>query len=298
MATKPPSSSRLLTPVHFFSHGTPSLLGEESESADYWKKCGDLALRHGVKHIVIMGAHWAALNDEIQVSMNPNPSKDPIGGVHPRKYYDYKLIPDLPMGETVIQILRDAGFNCNPSKSCLWIHDIYTLIIRMFPDGNMPPTTIISTNARYDPHFHMRVGMALRPLRSRPDVLLMGTGGAVHNLYRNIWGPIVKYNDNFAQEVPPANWALNFRQEFEDAVMKNSGPALRRAVVSLMKLPDFRDAHGTDDHFVAACFCAGLVGHEEDVGAPVEFGAETWELGNMCNDQYTFGSWKGFPVVC
>lgn len=96
--------------------------------------------------------------------------------------------------------------------------------------------------------------------------------------------------------VAPAAWALNFRQEMEDSIMKNSGPALRRAVASLMKLPDFRDAHATDDHFIALCFCAGLVSHEEDIGTPVDLAATDWELVNMCNDQYTWGVWDGLPV--
>lgn len=30
------------------------MLGEESESADYWKKCGDEALAQGIKGVVIM----------------------------------------------------------------------------------------------------------------------------------------------------------------------------------------------------------------------------------------------------
>lgn len=30
------------------------MLGEESESADYWKKCGDEALAHGIKGVVVM----------------------------------------------------------------------------------------------------------------------------------------------------------------------------------------------------------------------------------------------------
>jgi aromatic ring-opening dioxygenase catalytic subunit (LigB family) len=42
------------TPVHFFSHGSTMMLGEESQSATYWKKCGDEALANGVKHVVIM----------------------------------------------------------------------------------------------------------------------------------------------------------------------------------------------------------------------------------------------------
>ena len=43
-----------LTPVHFFSHGSTMMLGEESESADYWKKCGDTALANGIEHVVMM----------------------------------------------------------------------------------------------------------------------------------------------------------------------------------------------------------------------------------------------------
>lgn len=44
----------MATPVHFFSHGSTMMLGEESQSADYWKKCGDEALANGIKGVVIM----------------------------------------------------------------------------------------------------------------------------------------------------------------------------------------------------------------------------------------------------
>ena len=42
------------TPVHFFSHGSTMMLGEESESADYWKKAGDEALAHDIKGVIMM----------------------------------------------------------------------------------------------------------------------------------------------------------------------------------------------------------------------------------------------------
>ncbi len=159
----------------------------------------------------------------------------------------------------------------------------------MFPNG-CPPTTLISTNARYDPHTHMRIGAALRPLR-RENYLILGSGGAVHNLYRNHWMPMLRFSDNFAQERPPEAWALEFRQAVEDVVRNNSGPALRRAMTRLMKHPLYRDAHGTDDHFMPAVFVAGLVGDEEDEGVFGELAAETWELGNMCNSQFVWGRW-------
>ncbi|GAM87648.1 hypothetical protein ANO11243_056750 [Dothideomycetidae sp. 11243] len=148
-------------------------------------------------------------------------------------------------------------------------------------------------NASYDPHLHMRVGACLRSLRE-DGYLLIGTGGAVHNLYRNMWDPMIRYRDNFAQIAPPEKPLLEFRQSVEDAVTGNRGPRLRRAITRLMKHPLYRDAHGTDDHFMAACFVAGAAGDWADAELPGgALGAETWELSQMCNSQYTIGRWDG-----
>lgn len=287
--TNPPCPG--LPPVHFFSHGSTMMLGEESTSADYWKQAGDEALANNIKGVIMMGAHWDATGTEIQVAMNPKPGKSPVAYVHPSKYVNYHLNADLPTGEKCMKLLKDEGFNVTPHDSFEWIHDTYLILIRMFPT-KCPPTTIISMNARFDPHFHMRVGSTLRPLRSQ-GYLIIGTGGAVHNLYRNQWAPMLKYRDNFAQEAPPEGWALEFRQSVEDVMKNNRGPNLRRAVTRLMKHPQYRDAHATDDHFMAACFVSGAAGDWEDLEEKAgELKAETWELTNMCNSQFTIGEWK------
>lgn len=183
----------------------------------------------------------------------------------------------------------------------------------MFPRG-CPPTTLISMNQLYDPHFHMAVGAALRPLREKKHkTLFIGSGGSVHNLYRNVWGPMIRYRDNFAQPTPPEDWALDFRQEVIDvfcagyeekvpieeatfgkeikSVKGVGGPVLRKKATSLMKHPKYRDAHATDDHFMATMWVAGLCGGRDDVDMKGVMGAEDWELTNMCNSQFTLGSW-------
>lgn len=265
------------------------MLGEESESATYWKKCGDEALAHGIKGVVIMGAHWDARGDKVQVAANPKPNKNPVAYVHPSKYIDYQLNTDLETADRCIRLLQDNGIDAEANETFDWIHDTYLILIRMFPSG-CPPTTIISMNARYDPHFHVKIGASLRPLREE-NYLIIGSGGAVHNLYRNKWAPMLQYRDNFAMETPPEAWALEFRQAFEDVVTKNSGPALRRGVTRLMKHPQFRDAHATDDHFMSALFVAGAVGAEDDKGTYGKLYAEDWELTNMCNSQFSFGQY-------
>lgn len=96
---------------------------------------------------------------------------------------------------------------------------------------------------------------------------------------------------------PPSSPMLDFRQEFEDAITKTSGPALRRTMTMLMKVPKYRDGHGTDDHFMSAMFVAGLCGSFEDDGTPAELGAEDWELQNMCNSQFTLGKWPSASMA-
>lgn len=265
------------------------MLGEECESASYWNRCGNEAIEHGIKGVIIMGAHWDCLGDKIEVACNPAPKKSPVAYVHPSKYASYKLNPDIPTANRCVSMLNAAGFDASPNPTFDWIHDTYLILIRMFPAG-CPPTTIVSMNARFDPHYHMRVGAALRPLRQE-GYLIIGSGGAVHNLYRNKWAPMIRFRDNFAQETPPGDWALEFRQAVQDAITKNDGPRLRRAMTRLMKHPQYRDAHATDDHFMSAMFVAGAAGDEQDEGVFGALKAEDWELTNMCNSQYTFGSW-------
>jgi aromatic ring-opening dioxygenase catalytic subunit (LigB family) len=270
------------------------MLGEETESADYWKKAGDEALAHGIKGVVMMGAHWDTLGERIEVATNPRPQKSPVGFVHPSKYVDYALTADVATAQRCLGLLRAAGFDAVGNEGFDWIHDTFLILIRMFPAA-CPPTVLLSMNARFDPHYHAAVGAALRPLREQ-GYLLVGSGGAVHNLYRNHWMQMLQHTDNLAQPVPPAPWALEFRQAVEDVCRNNAGPRLRRAMTRLMKHPLYRDAHATDDHFMSAMFVAGAAGDEEDEDEAVtgrgRLMAETWELTNMCNSQFTFGRWS------
>ena len=264
---------------------------------------------------VLKGAHWATSSPGILISANPQPKKSPVAYVHPSKYASYDLKPDVGFVPVLQSHLAAAGIPSQPDPAFHWIHDTFLILIRMFPRG-CPPTTILSANSLYDPHFHLAVGAALRPLRARKHkTLFIGSGGAVHNLYRNVWSPMLLHRDNFAQPTPPESWALDFHQEVIDtfcagyeekvpireavygreirSVRGVGGPLLRRKAASLMKHPKYRDAHATDDHFIPILFVAGLCGGKDDVGMKGVMGAEDWELTNMCNSQFTVGSWTG-----
>lgn len=192
------------------------------------------------------------------------------------KYMNLDANIDVPFAEHVIKELQENGIDTRPAPNFEIIHDTFLILKWMFSKGKSLPLVIVSSNSHFDPHQHLQIGIAFRHLR-RQKCLLIGSGGAVHNLYRNDFGPAVFWRDSFAQEKQPEQWALDFGQAFTDAIRLNSGPSLRRAVTRLMQHPQYRDAHGTDDHFMPAIFAAGAAGSIEDEGRPNFDGAECWE---------------------
>lgn len=56
------------------------------------------------------------------------------------------------------------------------------------------------------------------------------------------------------------------------------------ALIRLTKNPRYKDAHPTDDHFYPLLVAAGAASNFEQV--PGKLVAQTWELQNMCNDQF------------
>ncbi len=225
----------------------------------------------------VEGAHWNVPGNKIKVATNPSPIPERVAFVERSKYANYKPNPDLATSERCLKMLQDAGFEAEAAPQFDWLIDTFPMLVRMFPDG-CPPITIISQNSYFDPYFHLRIGTTLRPLR-REGYMFIGSAGGVHNLYRADWKYMLKYRDSFALEAPPDRTHLEFRQALEDVICRNGGgPELRAGLVRLMKHPNFRDAHGTDDHYMAACFIGGLVGEEEDRGAKGVLGAEIWEL--------------------
>ena len=138
-----------------------------------------------------------------------------------KEWKDYPVNVDVKLSRRVVQLLREAQFkDVEEDPTFDWHVDSIIPSKWMFPSGT-PPATIVSMNARFDPIFHVRIGRALRKLRSE-GILILCTGGAVHNLYRNNWLPMIRHGDNFQTEKTPAKWATGFEQSVCDVINNNS----------------------------------------------------------------------------
>ena len=181
---------------------------------------GQAATAHGIKGVVFIGAHWEELDDGVRVATKTKPGVVQMDMV-PREYWEtYPINIDTDLAKKVVRLLREHHFkDVEEDPTFDWHDDTITPARWMFPDGT-PPATVVSLNARYKPIFHVKIGRALRQLR-KEGILLCGTGGAVHNLYRNNWYPMLTKGDNFQPGSKPADWATEFEQAVSDVVANN-----------------------------------------------------------------------------
>ncbi|KAF5529620.1 catalytic subunit of aromatic ring-opening dioxygenase [Fusarium mexicanum] len=276
-----------VVPTAFWSHGSPLMCCKESASSAYWSEFGKEAKTYGIRGLIFIGAHWEELDDRIRVATKTKPEVVQMDMV-PRSYWEnYRINIDIKLAERVVKLLDDAGFpDVREDPTFDWHDDTITPARWMFPDGT-PPATVVSLNARYNPTFHVKIGKALSALR-REGILICGTGGAVHNLYRNNWFPVITRGDNFQEGRKPAEWALEFEKSVSDVIANNMGPHLAGALTRLAQSPRYKDAHPTDDHFYPLLVIAGAAMEDNVYGRKM---AQTWELQHMCNNQFVWGDW-------
>lgn len=168
-------------PVLFVSHGAPSVAIEEdayTRSLRGWAE-----ERPTPRAVVVVSAHWEA-RGPIRVNVHP----------HPSLLYDfygfpqalYQLTYPAPGGPAlagdVLQALDDAGLEPVVEETRGWDHGVWVPLRLLFPEARVP-VVAVSLPAPRDPSVILKVGAALAPLRSH-GVLLLGSGGIVHNLHR------------------------------------------------------------------------------------------------------------------
>lgn len=186
------------------------------------KQFGREARNQDVKGVVFVGAHWEELGDRIRVANKFTPARVQMDMVPPSYWEKYPINVSQELADKVVALLREpqssfVDVELDPTFD--WHDDTVTPLRWMFPDGS-PPTTVVSLNARYNPVLHVNLGKVLARLREE-GILIVTTGGAVHNLYRNNWLPMVTKQDNFQVGTVPAKWATDFRQSVLDILKYN-----------------------------------------------------------------------------
>lgn len=231
-------------PALFISHGSPMNIIEEHLYTRSLKNITKTFKRP--KAILVVSAHW--YDSATYVSMNERQETIYDFYGFPRELYDIKYEPkgSPTTALKVKEILKDNTFLVKRGLD----HGAWSVLHHMYPQQDIPTFQIsIDKNLSYQEYFE--IGKMLNVLREQ-DILVIGSGGATHNLR--------------AVKRPPNNleideWAITFDKFVKDCFVNKNFDELIDAKFHKY----FQIAHPFDDHFIPALYVAGMVDKDDKI---------------------------------
>jgi len=202
------TQSAINLPAVFISHGSPMVA---LQSGPYQEALAEFA--HGVRPsaIVAISAHWSS-SATIGINATPrNTTMHDFGGFPPALYELTYNAPGSPeLAERIAKLLRDGNWEARITTDRGLDHGVWIPLRVMYPAANIPVVEL-SIPLQLTPEDLYRIGEILAPLR-REGVLILGSGGVVHNLR-------LVHFDDVNHPVDP--WAKQFDAWFADSLEHN-----------------------------------------------------------------------------
>ncbi len=241
-------------PTFFISHGTPMLAFGEDHFQEMLAAFGQRQPKP--KAIVVVSAHTVSA-DNILVSKNlSNRTLYDFSGF-PQELYEFEYDPpgSPDLADRVIGLLREHTFQVDgdskPDDRTLIDHGIWVPLMHMYPKADVPIVRV-SLPLGLTPTHILKMGRALAPLREE-GVMIMGSGGAVHNLRELTW---------HEKSGPGANWATQFEEWLLQMLQEKNVQELA-ALESAH--PEFHHAHPSHEHYLPLLFTVGAALKDDEV---------------------------------
>lgn len=253
-------SLRATLPSLFVSHGAPTLPLEEVEARTFLSGLGGILARP--RTILCISAHWETAKPAVSTAERPATVHD-FHGFPEALYRLSYAAPGAPdLARRVAALLDQAGLGCDLDSGQGLDHGAWVPLMLMYPGADIPVAQLSVQSGRDGAH-HLALGRALAPLRAE-GVLILGSGGAVHNLRRLDWG---------RTGAGPADFVVQFDTWLADGVAAGRADEIadfRRST------PSAALAQPSDEHFMPLLVALGAAGP----GA----------TGRRLHHSYTYGS--------
>lgn len=255
-------------PALFLSHGSPMLAVEDSAAGRFLDGLGDTLPRP--RAIVVASAHFIADKPGIGAAARPATVHDFGGFPEPLYRMRYPAPGDPGLAAAIGQRLADAGLSPCLSPHHGIDHGVWVPLRRMYPRADIPVVPL-SVDPRRDATHHFEVGRALAGLRDE-GVLVIGSGGFVHNLGDLQWGD---------RDAPMPDWATAFADWMRGRLEARD---LDAVLDWERQAPHTRRAHPTVEHLMPLFVALGAVGP----AASVRCLHRSHEFGSLALDAFAF----------
>ena len=254
-----------MLPSLFVSHGAPSLPFDDVPARDFLRGLG---VKFGKpRAILIASAHWDTPAPMVN-SVATNTTIHDFRGF-PAPLYDlrYDAPGDAALASEVAGRLSAAGLPVKTDMARGLDHGAWVPLSLMYPDADIPVVQL-SVQGHGGAAHHIAMGRTLHGLR-QDNVLVMGSGGFVHNL-RRIAPP----------GSPEPDWSRDFSSWMHDRLVARDEAALRdyRSLA-----PNAVLAQPEEEHFMPLFFAYGAGGEK------TERLHTSHTFGSLRMDAYAFG---------
>jgi 4,5-DOPA dioxygenase extradiol len=236
-------------PSLFVAHGSP-LTVIDKDYASTLRKFG--SRQKNLRAIIVVSAHWQTTG-AIHVSSNPAPQLvyDFVGFPSWLYSFSYAAPGDRAMAQAVAYRLQQGGVDARLDPERGLDHGAWVPLSVAFPEAVIPVVQV-SLPSPSRPETLLAMGKALAPLRLE-NVLLVGSGGIVHNLAR-------------LQDDTPDDIADPWASEFDTWVREQAGRLDVAALADYQRLaPHAAAAAPTPEHYDPLLFVMGSALRDDSV---------------------------------
>lgn len=172
-----------MIPSYFFAHGAPSIVLEDNEYTKLLKEFKDRTPRP--KAIVLFSAHWEETVQTVGAAATYDTIYD-FGGFQDELYQmTYPAHSDRVVVEQIQNLFTQHGVKSVRDEQRGLDHGAWAVLKLLYPDADIP-VVALSVNRDLPNEQQYEIGKALAELREQ-DVLIIGSGGTVHNLRKLNW---------------------------------------------------------------------------------------------------------------
>lgn len=256
-----------MMPSYFVAHGAPSLVLDDIAYTGFLKQFA--ADRPKPKAIVLFSAHWEERAQTVS-NVDRHGTIYDFYGFQPELYQvTYPAPGDRTIGERVLALLAEHGVPAAFDDERGLDHGAWAVLKLMYPNADVP-VIALSVNRYLTNEQQYGMGQALAALREE-DVLIIGSGGTVHNLHRLNW--------NAAGAEP---WAVAFDDWLRRTVEAWDLDSLFRY---RELAPYGTDAVPTNEHFIPLLLAMGAA----DGARRAKLLHRTYQYGTLSLSCWQFG---------
>ncbi|VEF49886.1 extradiol ring-cleavage dioxygenase class III protein subunit B [Bacillus freudenreichii] len=260
-----------MLPSFFIAHGAPLLAIEDNEYTQFLNHLGKQLPRP--KAIVLFSAHWESPVQKVSAVDNYSTIYD-FGGFPEALYtIQYPAKGSKEVSKEIEKSFVEHGVPYEVDKERGLDHGAWVVLRLLYPEADIPVISM-SVNPQLSPVEQYKIGKSISKLREK-DILIIGSGGTVHNLGALKMGTGIGQIDDWALdfdlwlERQLNNWDLESLFNYQSAAPSSS-----------LAVPPYGN-----EHFIPIFYAMGAA-DDHQKAALVH---RSYRYGNLSHSVWQFG---------